>query len=374
MKKKIIQLLLLFGLVMISLTACGGNEPAVISTPLPPTSTPIPSTEGANTETPLPPTSTPIPSTENADSSTDETEDAMETAVSAPSTSESNTDTSVKFLVTDTKQEFSFDNDGNVIHFPAEGEPLYGQDAQYVGLEPSYRDNGDGTVSDLVTALLWEKTPTFDTYQHEDAVSYCENLETGGYDNWRMPTIKELYSLADYRGELLLDDVSTPYIDATYFDFQYPAGRQYAGQYWSSTRYRVPPSSDGEDQMKYFGFNFADGHIKAYGTSYTFDGTPMEGAFAPGMYVRCVSGEENIYGVNQFVDNGDGTVTDTATGLMWQQTDDGQTRNWEEALPTQKISNWPVMMIGECQMQRNFKALFNMIKPLFQRLMRISLP
>lgn len=34
---------------------------------------------------------------------------------------------------------------------PAMGEALYGQDAQHPGATPSYRDNGDGTVSDLVT-------------------------------------------------------------------------------------------------------------------------------------------------------------------------------------------------------------------------------
>lgn len=33
-----------------------------------------------------------------------------------------------------------------------------------------------------------------------------------------------------------------------------------------------------------------------------------------------------------YVDNGDGTVTDTATGLMWQQQDDGSSRNWSSAL------------------------------------------
>lgn len=32
-----------------------------------------------------------------------------------------------------------------------------------------------------------------------------------------------------------------------------------------------------------------------------------------------------------YVDNGDGTVTDESTGLMWQQADDGVERDWEEA-------------------------------------------
>ena len=35
----------------------------------------------------------------------------------------------------------------------------------------------------------------------------------------------------------------------------------------------------------------------------------------------------------RYTDNGDGTVTDTDTGLVWQQADDGTTRTWEEASP-----------------------------------------
>ena len=301
MNNSLVRILLMLSLVTVVIAACGTSSTS-------PDSAATPAETAVVAETPA------------------------ETEVVATD-SETDADTTIQFTLTDTKQEFSYDNEGNAILFPAEGEAFYGQDAQYVGVEPSFQDNGDGTVTDLVTGLLWEKTPTFDTYQHEDGVAYCENLEIGGIDDWRMPTIKELYSLADYRGELLLDGVSTPYIDSLYFDFEYPAGdRQYAGQYWSSTRYEVTPANDTEDQMKYFGFNFADGHIKAYGTAYSFDGTPVEGLLAPGMYVRCVSGEENVYGANDFVDNGDGTVTDMATGLMWQQVDDGQTRNWEEAL------------------------------------------
>lgn len=33
----------------------------------------------------------------------------------------------------------------------------------------------------------------------------------------------------------------------------------------------------------------------------------------------------------QYIDHGDGTVTDKKTGLMWQQRDDGKGRNWENA-------------------------------------------
>jgi hypothetical protein len=74
-----------------------------------------------------------------------------------------------------------------------------------------------------------------------------------------------------------------------------------------------------------FGVNFADGRIKGYPT------------VAPGgsgdnlNFVLCCRGDTN-YGINDFVDNGDGTVTDSATGLMWQQADSGCGMQWEEAL------------------------------------------
>ncbi len=45
-----------------------------------------------------------------------------------------------------------------------------------------------------------------------------------------------------------------------------------------------------------------------------------------GKYVRAVRGEETA--VNEFVDNGDGTITDTATGLMWMQDDNGTGIEW----------------------------------------------
>lgn len=39
--------------------------------------------------------------------------------------------------------------------------------------------------------------------------------------------------------------------------------------------------------------------------------------------VRAVRGEEGVYGVNDFVDNNDNTITDKATGLMWSKQDSG---------------------------------------------------
>jgi hypothetical protein len=47
--------------------------------------------------------------------------------------------------------------------------------------------------------------------------------------------------------------------------------------------------------------------------------------------VICVRGNTD-YGINNFVDNGDGTITDQATGRLWMQDDSGSGMFWEDAL------------------------------------------
>ncbi|MDG3085901.1 DUF1566 domain-containing protein [Vibrio hannami] len=240
----------------------------------------------------------------------------------------------VSFVVVDTQQNACFGNEGSEISCPAAGQDLHGQDAQYDGVKPSFTDNGDKTVTDNNTGMMWQKTPDYRHYSFDDAVSYCEDLTVANYNDWRLPTIKELYSLADFKGEIVNprdENANTPYIDTDYFDFQYDKRMAYIGQYWSNTKYTLGPVHNTENVEAAFGFNFADGHIKGYETGYVF-GTNDESVHAPGNFVRCVRGQENVYGVNDFVSNNDGTVTDKATGLMWQAADDGVRRNWQDSL------------------------------------------
>lgn len=203
---------------------------------------------------------------------------------------------------------------------PAEGQRFYGQDAQYDGFQPLYQDNGDGTITDLVTGLMWQKTPTLNI-SYADALAGADTATTGGYDDWRLPTIKELYSLMDFSGDTGWDAASsTPYIDDSVFDFSYgdtAAGERFIdAQYWSSTEY-VGTTMNGNTTT--FGLNLADGRIKGY---------PNTMKLGEALYVR---GDTN-YGENQFVDNGNGTISDAATGLTWTATDSGMAMSWEDAL------------------------------------------
>ncbi|MHC4779157.1 MAG: Lcl domain-containing protein, partial [Planctomycetota bacterium] len=227
------------------------------------------------------------------------------------------------FAVADTGQDRCY-GEGVEMADPAEGSDYFGQDAQYEGNKPSYRDNGDGTVTDLVTGLIWQKTPDFVTRTWEDAKKYGNRLSLAGKDDWRVPTIKELFSIADFRGNMR---TRTPYIDTRYFDFRYPdpasGQRDMDGQYWSSNKY-VGTTMGGDTSA--FGFNFADGRIKSYPVKFGRDPN-REGVKK---YVRCVRGR--AYGRNEFFDNGDGTVTDRATGLTWMKTDSGSAMDWKGAL------------------------------------------
>ncbi len=76
--------------------------------------------------------------------------------------------------------------------------------------------------------------------------------------------------------------------------------------------------------------NFADGRIKGYPPS--IGNGALSGSFsASTFYVYYVRGN-SAYGVNDFKDNGDGTVTDAATTLMWSQADSKVGMDWEHAL------------------------------------------
>ena len=210
------------------------------------------------------------------------------------------------------------------------GEPRQGQDAQYTASKPSYKDNGDGTVSDLVTGLMWTQDPgekkTFD-----EAVADASKCRVGKHTDWRLPTIKELYSLIQLNGtdpDPMSTDTSglKPFIDDSVFKFTY--GRQEDGdriidsQFATSTTY-VSTTMGGNETM--FGVNFADGRIKGY---------PIEDRRHGGqkkfyaLYVR----DNPDYGKNKFKDNGDGTVTDNATGLTWMKADSGKGMDWPSAL------------------------------------------
>ena len=52
-------------------------------------------------------------------------------------------------------------------------------------------------MTDLNTGLMWQKTPG-DKITRAKAVAVPDTFSLAGYDDWRLPTIKEPYSLIDF--------------------------------------------------------------------------------------------------------------------------------------------------------------------------------
>lgn len=214
----------------------------------------------------------------------------------------------------------------SIISVVAVGEAFYGQDATYQSNQPSYTNNNDGTITDNVTGLMWEQDMGTKISFDEASVKAIEST-LGNYTDWRVPTIKELYSLILFTGSVQGESALTLFIDTQYFN--QPLGntsigeREIDAQTWSSTAY-VGLTMNGDQTV--FGVNFIDGRIKGY-PKYN----PSNSNEAKTMYFRMVRGN-NSYGINNFTDTNNGTITDNATGLMWQKADDGISRDWETAL------------------------------------------
>jgi hypothetical protein len=167
--------------------------------------------------------------------------------------------------------------------------------ATQLGVARSYTNNGNGTVTDNATGLLWQKCSyglfggsgcefgTLATMNWATAQTDCSALTTAGR-TWRLPSRLELETLIDY-------GTSNPSINVANFP------PTVAGLYWSSTTYA-------SNTTNAWIFNFNGGNVS---------NTDKMGNFQ----VRCVSGD--IKPTTTFTDNGDGTVKDKQSGLTWQK-------------------------------------------------------
>ena len=75
-------------------------------------------------------------------------------------------------------------------------------DYPWWGIEPespgTFADKGDGTVTDSLTGLQWQKVVDNNTYLWAPSKAYCDALLLGGKTDWRVPTSFELETTVDY--------------------------------------------------------------------------------------------------------------------------------------------------------------------------------
>jgi hypothetical protein len=205
------------------------------------------------------------------------------------------------FLLPDSDQRTCYEGVWPCTVVPCAGT---GQDGAYVHNPLSYADNGNGTVTDRNTGLVWQKkddgtlynwyeaTGAPDPVYNPDGISACGSFG-------RLPSKKELLTLVNF---------AVPYPGPTISTAYFPGAR--ASSYWTSTTAAAPA-----DSAWYAWF----GEAKV---------TPAVKCAT--CYVRCVRGGYAPAAAPPPSPVAD-TVTDTRTGLVWQQGEPGL-MTWGSAL------------------------------------------
>ena len=175
----------------------------------------------------------------------------------------------------------------------------------------SYSDLGNGIIQDNVTGLEWQQVPNTTYKTWTSAFTYCETLIfPPGNDNhadWRLPTVQELATLIDYNR-------SNPAIDPLF-------GMTENTRYWTAD-VRVQNIA----YAWWIDFDYGWINSEDQTTSSTLP-------------VRAVRGPS--YGpLTGFFVNGDGTVSDPDTGLMWQPCNAGETWNGAQCNGSVLVGPW----------------------------------
>ncbi len=193
------------------------------------------------------------------------------------------------FVITHTDQTDAFDLKGR----PVAPDRIKGLDAERVTLPIKFHMENDGqTVRDENTGLLWDDGHNDVVLPWNYAAAFIQSLNDEnycGHTDWRLPEREELRSIVSYGG-------TVPAVKDGMF------AKTAAALYWSGT----------EDKLD---TNLAWGIYFGYGCCIGYPKTTLA-------HIRAVCGNRTMFSLPQnerFTVNGDGTVTDKATGLMWMQ-------------------------------------------------------
>ena len=182
----------------------------------------------------------------------------------------------------------------------------FGEDNDYAINPPNLKISNGTMVYDSVTTLLWQLSDggemTFD-----QAITYCDTLTLGGFTDWRLPLPSEAFSILNHQNP-------NPAVDIKIFP-------KTGAEYWYTSAVQA------NDPSKTWVTN-AGGGIGNHPKTETISagGTKK-------FHARAVrSTTPDVFIANRFVDNGDGTVTDQLTDLMWVKSPGSTASSWEDAI------------------------------------------
>jgi hypothetical protein len=292
------------------------------------TTTDVTSTTSSTTTT-----STTEPSTSTTETSTTSTTSSTTTSTTSTTTTTMVTTTTCPLPATG--QTTCWNSSGMVIACAGTG---HDGDLQ-TGAPLSYTDNGDGTITDNNTGLVWEKKSDDgslndkDTlYTWSDAFGHVANLSASsfaGHNDWRLPNVRELESIVHYESASAVSSVFSSGCAPGCAVSTCSCNPTTA---WSSTSGvsatdRAWRAQSGVLSVALKGNTQSVRAVRAGGPCLPATGQTTCWN-SVGTVVPCAGtgqdGELQAGSSLSYTDNGDGTITDNNTGLVWEKkSDDG---------------------------------------------------
>lgn len=105
-------------------------------------------------------------------------------------------------------------------------------------------DNCDGTVTDILTGMLWQQDDDGQTRDYKAAISYCKKLRLGEKRGWRLPRLSELFAFVNPQTPNRMDPA-------------FPGGKP--ERYWTITEFDYIVGGKNLKRQVAYTVDFADG-------------------------------------------------------------------------------------------------------------------